>query len=78
MPMFKGHPVDVEARQYTRDGYEAEQVAEWCKGRQTDDGLLVDTTEGEQLARYGDWVIKEPDAFAVCGPDEFRRLYEAV
>lgn len=79
MPQFRKKPVVIEARQYTRTGLEAEQVAEWCGGQQTDDGCIVHTPEGDMLARYGDWIIKGvKNEFYPCKPDIFRATYEPV
>jgi hypothetical protein len=50
MPFFKKKPVTIEARKYTRNGLEAEAVAKWCGGDQTDDGLIIHTLEGDHLA----------------------------
>ena len=49
MPLFRKKPVVIEARQYTRNGLEAEQVAEWSGGQQTDDGLVEAQQGFEQV-----------------------------
>lgn len=75
---FRKKPVVIEAVQYTRNGLEAEQVAEWCKGRQTNEGLIIYTMEGEMLCNYGDWVIKGVKGeFYPCKPDIFKMTYES-
>lgn len=58
MAKFRKKPVVIEARQYTRMGLEAEKVAGWCGGQQTDRGLVIHTLEGDHLANYNDWVIQ--------------------
>ena len=79
MPMFCKKPVVIEARQYTRNGLEAEKVAEWCGGDQVDDGCIIHTPEGDHLARYGDWIIKGVKGeFYPCKPGIFAATYEAV
>lgn len=79
MPRYRKKPIEIEARQYTRNGLEAEQVANWCDGAQTDDGLIVNTLEGNLLADYGDWIIKSiKDEFYPCKPDIFEATYEPV
>ncbi len=79
MGIFRKLPVEIEARQYTRNGLEAEKVAEWCGGEQTDEGLIIHTLEGDHLANYGDWIIKGvKDEFYPCKPDIFNETYEPV
>lgn len=77
MPMFRKKPVVIEARRYTNDGLLAESVAEWCGGRQTDDGCVIHTLEGDHLANYGDWIIKGVKGeFYPCKPDIFKATYD--
>ncbi len=79
MPIFRKKPIEVEARQYTRNGLEAEKVAEWCGGQQTNDGIIVYTLEGEHLGQYGDWIIKGvAGEFYPCKSDIFRATYDLV
>lgn len=79
MPLFRKKPVTIEARQYTRVALEAEQVALWSGGNQTDEGLIIHTLEGDHLARYGDWIIKGVHGeFYPCKPDIFEKTYEPV
>ena len=79
MPMFRKKPVEIEARQYTRVGWEAEEVAAWCGGDQNDDGVIIRTLEGDHLGEYGDWIIKGvAGEFYPCKPDIFEATYEAV
>lgn len=77
--MYRKKPVVIEARQYTRDGLEAEKVAGWCGGQQTDDGLIIHTSEGDMLASYGDWIICGIQGeFYPCKPDVFEQTYSPV
>lgn len=79
MPKFRKKPVEIEARQYTRNGLEAEQVAAWCGGAQTDDGLIIHTLEGDHLANYGDWIIQGvAGEFYPCKPAIFEQTYDSV
>jgi len=79
MPKFRKKPVIIEAQKYTRNGLEAEKVAEWCGGKQTDNGCEISTLEGTMLADYGDWIIKGVKGeFYPCKPDIFEATYEAV
>ncbi len=79
---YRKKPVVIEARQYTRNGMEAEAVANWVgenNAIQTDDGLVIYTLEGDHLAQYGDFVIKGVQGeFYPCKPDIFEETYEAV
>lgn len=77
MSFFRKKPVIIEARQYTRNALEAEQVAEWCGGNQTDNGCEIETLEGTHLANYGDWIIKGVKGeFYPCKPDIFEETYD--
>ena len=79
MPKFRKMPVVVEARQYTRNGLEAEKVADWCGGQQTDDGCIIHTLEGDMLAIYGDWIIEGIEGeFHPLKPGIFAKTYEEV
>jgi len=79
MPNFRKKPVVIEARQYTKNGLEAEQVAQWCGGNPTDLGCEIQTLEGVMLANYGDWIIKGVQGeFYPCKPDIFENTYELV
>jgi hypothetical protein len=76
---YRKKPVVIDARQYTRNGLDAEKVAEWCGGDQTDDGCIIHTLEGDHLASYGDWIIKGVKGeFYPCKPDIFEQTYEPV
>jgi len=74
--MFKKKPVIIEAKQYTRNALEAKQVAEWCNGKQTDNGVVIHTLEGDHLGKYGDWIIKGINGeFYPCKNDIFWKTY---
>lgn len=73
---FTKKPVEIEAKRYTRNGLEAEQVAQWSGGEQTDEGLVIHTLEGDHLANYGDWIIKGVEGeFYPCKPSIFEKTY---
>ena len=79
MPKFRKKPITIEARQYTRNGLEAESVAKWCGGDQIDSGLIIRTLEGAMTADYGDWIIKGVKGeFYPCKPDIFEATYEVI
>ena len=76
---YRKIPVEIEARQYTRNGLEAEAIAEWCGGEQTDEGIIIHTLEGNHLGKYGDFIIKGVKGeFYPCKPDIFAMTYEVV
>jgi len=76
---YRKKPVLIEAREYTRNGIEAEQVAEWCGGEQTDNGCIIHTLEGDVTASYGDFIIcGVKGEFYPCKPDIFKATYEPV
>lgn len=76
---FRKKPVEVEAMCYTRNGLEAEFVANWCGGEQTDNGLIIHTLEGDHFADYGDWIIRGVQGeFYPCKPDIFVMTYEPI
>jgi len=76
---YKKKPVVIEAEIYSRNGLEAEKVADWCGGQQTDSGCLIDTLEGQMTADYGDYIIKGVKGeFYPCKPDIFEMTYEEV
>ncbi len=77
MPLFRKKPVVIESHLYTRNALEAERVAEWCGGKQTDEGLEISTLEGVMRADYGDWIIKGVKGeFYPCKSEIFQATYE--
>jgi hypothetical protein len=79
MAKYRKKPVVIEAQQYTRNGLDAERVAEWCNGDQTNEGCIIHTLEGDHLANYGDWIIKGiKGEFYPCKNDIFNATYEPV
>ena len=51
MPMYRKKPVVIEAHRYSRLALEAERVAKWCGGNQTDEGPMTLSQEITALAR---------------------------
>jgi hypothetical protein len=77
MGFYRKLPVTIEAREYTRNGLEAERVAKWCGGQQTDEGIIIKTLEGDHLGNYGDFIIKGVNGeFYPCKPEIFWKTYE--
>ncbi len=76
---YRKKPIVIEAEVYSRNGLEAERVAKWCGGTQTDNGCEIETLEGVMLANYGDFIIKGVNGeFYPCKPDVFEKSYELV
>ena len=76
---FRKKPIVINAEQYSRIGLDAERVAKWCGGHQTDEGLEIETPEGTIIADYGDWIIQGiKGEFYPCKIDIFEATYEAV
>lgn len=74
---YRKLPVVISAVRLGRNGLQAEQVAKWCGGQQTDDGIIIHTLEGDHLANYGDFIIKGVKGeFYPCKPDIFRATYQ--
>jgi hypothetical protein len=82
-------PVEVEARQLTRET--AEQIAQWCDAFvYTGDRhghtsppwsghTCITLCEPDVMAQAGDWVVRRSDGtFEVCGPTEFETRFEPV
>ena len=86
MPKFRKKPVVVEAMQFTDES--KDQCFNFVGGNRyadfDDDGtptLRFNTIHGDEaVARFGDWLIKEPDGVRCypCKPDIFEQTYEAV
>ena len=54
---------------------------EWTKDSDNR-GYHIETSEGDMLASFGDWIIKEPFAqdrmYYPCKPNIFEKTYEKV
>lgn len=81
MPKFRKKPVEIEARQVTREDFH--DVAKWagiseCWGLDAPTPALhIPTLEGLMLAKLGDWVICGVQGeFYPCKPDIFAATYE--
>lgn len=79
MSKYRKKPVEIEAKQYTPNGLEAERIALWCGGIQTTQGLDIYTLEGIMHANYGDWIIQGiKGEFYPCKSYIFDATYELV
>lgn len=77
---YRKRPVVIEARQFEPlSELDAEDVAAWCAGELTGEGLEIHTLEGVMLARPGDYVIQGVQGeFYPCRADIFEATYEPV
>jgi hypothetical protein len=79
MPKFRKKPVVIDAVQWTGENPDALDVfcgnsIDWQKGQGE---LLIATSEGDMIAREGDWIIKGVKGeFYPCKPDIFEATYE--
>jgi hypothetical protein len=85
MGLFRKKPVVIEARQLPEDSRSNvwRGIASWSGGTSSQDALspcvLIDTDEGQMMARPGDWVIKGINGeFYPCKPDIFAATYEVA
>lgn len=91
MPKFRKKPVEIEAVQFSNkitrmdnkkemlelfgdfDGWRVEEKKGW------EVFMVIDTLEGEMVAKEGDWIIKGiKGEFYPCKPDIFEATYEPV
>lgn len=82
MPYFTKKPVEIEAKLINEDNID--DLAEWCNGLVTLDGLTLEksisiyTLEGTMTARTGDWLIQGVKGeFYPCRADIFAETYES-
>lgn len=85
MPSFRKKPVVIEAIQFEGENYaEVYTWAELLDGNENqplhwsaDDGLHVQTLEGDMRADAGDWIIRGVKGeLYPCKPDIFAETYE--
>ena len=83
MGRFRKKPVEIEARQLTREN--GRELWEWADSKPLYGpggeitGLRIYTLEGDMKADFGDWIIQGIQGeFYPCKPDIFEKTYEAV
>jgi hypothetical protein len=83
MPKYRKKPIEIEARQLTKEN--GPELWEWADSKPfydpdgTVSGLSIYTLEGRMKAEFGDWVIKGVQGeFYPCKPDIFDATYEPV
>jgi len=82
---YRKKPVVIEAIQYFNgDGkYTISECLKFASNKATYAGvtqlLVIETEEGDMVARDGDWIIKGVKGeFYPCKPDIFEQTYEAT
>jgi len=80
---YRKKPVVIEALRLDKQNVldVMKFVGESCIkiGQTFDDGLVIETLEGNHLARYEDYIIKGINGeFYPCKPDIFEKTYEEV
>jgi len=80
MAKFRKKPVVIEAVQYLYPGSQASELAAWCGGRVTPDGVIyIPTLEGVMSVSINDWIIRGVQGeFYPCKPDIFAATYDPV
>lgn len=92
MMRYRKKPIEIEAMQVPEPGYknkeQADKVMKWledgnCKFTTPPTGICIQTLEGDMLASFGDWIIKEPFSnnnrkFYPCKLDIFEKTYELI
>lgn len=84
MAKYRKKPVVIEAIQFDHNVEEIEKfVGRELYGNMNGTGevqeLIIETLEGDHLAKQGDWIIKGIKAeYYPCKPDIFEATYEKV
>lgn len=78
---FVKKPIQVQAIQWTGDNYEelVDFVGNVMFPYSFKDEVIIETLEGEVIARRSDWIIRGINGeFYPCKPDIFEKTYEEV
>lgn len=78
MARFRKKPVIIEAFRLNGKGPSA--APGWFPSPVVvEDGVIIETLEGDMLARWGDWIIRGVNGeIYPCKPDIFEKTYELV
>ena len=82
MAKFKKRPVIIEAEQWlgTLESWNRIMgmgLTAWQPGELGSDTFIIQTLEGDHLARKGDWIIRGVHGeFYPCKPEIFAKTYE--
>lgn len=81
--LFRKKPVQILAMRYTVESCKA--LHDWMGLEHEDhdldceEGIFIDTLEGQMNASLGDWIIKGVEGeFYPCKPEIFAKTYEQV
>jgi hypothetical protein len=80
-PLYRKKPVIVQARGPVELGNPQvmDSLTEWCGGRATIHGIVINTPEGESWARQGYMIIQGVDGkFYPVRPEVFLLSYETL
>jgi hypothetical protein len=81
---YRKKPVVIEAVQWTGDVESWNKImamglTQWKPGEMGTDTFVIETLEGDHLAKSGDFIIKGVEGeFYPCKPDIFEQTYEPV
>ena len=79
MAKYRKKPVVIEAVQFTANDWHAARDFVGSAAKETPEGLVIHTLEGDMLASLNDYIIKGVDGeFYPCKPDIFEKTYEPV
>lgn len=84
MSKFRKKPVVIEAEQWLGGATSfnlilAMGLKKWKPGEMGSKTFIIETLEGDHLAKEGDWIIKGiAGEFYPCKPDIFEKTYEQV
>ncbi len=84
MAKFRKKPIIIDAEQWlgskeTWDKIITMGVIKWKPGEMGSNTFIIETLEGNHLAKKVDWIIKGiKEEFYPCKPDIFAKTYEKV
>lgn len=82
MAKFRKRPVVIDAEQWlgTKESWDriiSMGLHLWRPGEMGSETFIIQTREGDHIARKGDWIIKGIQGeFYPCKPDIFAKTYE--
>ena len=81
---FRKKPVVIDAEQWRASAESWDKIMDmglkkWKPGEMGSKTFIIETLEGDHLAKNGDWIIKGvAGEFYPCKPDIFEATYEVV
>lgn len=82
MAKYRKKPVVIDTEQWLGSAVSWDKIIamgliKWKPGELGSDTFIIETLEGDHLAKKGDWIIKgEQGEFYPCKPDIFSKTYE--